>query len=172
MGKIHCTPTSDFPWVVPETSPEEHSGSWHFSSEFQAEEPLSMPLGPASHSVLCGFRSIPADSRGRQKASMNPAAAIHYSPCFWNQFLQFLQLLKLERKKNPAGRKWQTSISSLNCTTWFERGKPVSCSEGGAAERSGPRGKEKARATEDKSLVRTGHKKRTQARVRVERHSD
>lgn len=64
------------------------------------------------------------------------------------------------------------SISSLNCTTWFERGKPVSCSEGGAAERSGPRGKEKARATEDKSLVRTGHKKRTQARVRVERHSD
>ena len=34
------------------------------------------------------------------------------------------------------------------------------------------KGKEKARATEDKSLLRTGHKKRTQGHVPVERHSD
>ena len=74
----------------------------------------------------------------------------------------FLQLLKLERKKNPAMRKRQKSTSSLNCTTWLERGKPVSCSEVGAAERSCPR----ARRRPERERIKASSKQATRKRHR------
>lgn len=160
----------DFLWVVPKTLHEENSescGTSHESSigwEF-SELGNFYPLGPAWHHtpVLCGPRSIP-DNRERQKASMSPAVGIYYSPCFQHQFLQFLQLLNLEMKKNPAVRKWQKSFSSLNCTTWLENGKPVSSSEGGIAEMSGPRSRERIMTNGSKTSIE-------QATIR-EKHMD